>query len=188
MAPTDPETRPTQVAQWIAIVVTVAVSVGLAYFLPRAADATAPQDTKLAAGERVEAGGVSIEPPDGWALTGGTDLLVITKQDSKIVFFPPTRDKTTAKDSVVEAEKLFTDDKSLHATLGDVTELSNDAGLDAAYVTIAEQDGLTGLYAFSDGTKLISANLSSSPETYAKQQEEIIAMLATVEFGEGKTS
>lgn len=183
-----PEARPSHLAQWSAIVVTLVITAALAFALPRIADSSVPKDTELVAGERVAAGGVSIEPAEGWALTAGTDLLVISKQDSKLLFFPPAEGGGTAADAVAESAKAYTDDKTLHATLGDVNTFTTDSGLDAASATVAADDSVTLLVSFSDGTMLTSGLLSISPATYADLNEEIDSMLTTVAFDEGSAS
>lgn len=183
-----PEARPSQLAQWLAIVVSLALTVALAVALPRIADASAPTDTALVAGQRVAAGGVSIEPAEGWALTAGTDILVISKLDSKLVFLPPAEDSRTAEQAVAESAKAYTDDTTLGATLGDINTFTTDSGLDAATLTVAADDSVTVLVSFSDGTTLASGILSTSPATYADLNEEIDSMLTTVALDEGSAS
>lgn len=182
-----PLARPTQMAQWLAVVVALVLTVGLAVGLPRLASATAPQDTALVAGQRVEAAGVSIVAAPGWALTGGTDLLVISKGDSKLIIFPPDADTRTAEASVSEAAKSFTDDPTSHAKAGDITTFTTDSGLKGASVTVVEADAITQLIAFSDGTVLSEGTLSSTPTTAANQAKEIDTMLTTVELGKVST-
>ncbi len=105
-----------------------------------------------------------------------------------MLIFPPGPSEATPNDTVVEAEKVYTEDKTLQVTLGDITTFTTDSGLEAAGVTVAEHDAVTGLYAFSDGAQLSNGNLSTSPATYADQAEEIDAMLASVGFTEGNVS
>ncbi len=173
--------RPSASAQWLAIAVTVAVSALLALGLPSLAASSAPADTEFGAGERVSAGGVSLETPGGWSLTGGTDLLIVTKQEAKFFVLPPTAAMTSPADSVAQAEAAY-GDASLNATLGEVEEFTTESGLAAASVTVIAPDTVTVLYAFSDGTSLATGNLSASPGAWAELREEIAAMAATVEL------
>jgi hypothetical protein len=69
--------QPGNRAQWTAVVVTLVIPAILAIGLPRLADATAPQDTEIAAGERVEQGGVSVEVPAGWVRKAGAVVLAV---------------------------------------------------------------------------------------------------------------
>ncbi len=169
--------------------VTLIVLALLTIGMPRISDAFAPQDVELAAGERIEAGGIALQAAEGWSLVdGGGDILIISKGESKLTIFPPSKGKTSPEDSVKASEAFFTEDKTLHATVGEIATFQTDSGLDAALVTIAEQDALTGLYAFADGKLMTDANLSSTPGAYTDIHEEIQAMLASVEFTDGASS
>ena len=75
--------HPSTRAQWVAVVVTAVLMVALGLGLPKLADSTAPTDTAVAAGERVEAGGVGVTAAEGWALAGGSPLLILNKGDAK---------------------------------------------------------------------------------------------------------
>lgn len=182
--------RPPTAAQWTSVVVTLIVLALLTIGLPRMSDAIGPQDVELAAGERIEAGGVAVEAAEGWALSeeGGDDLLIISKGESKLLVFPPTEGKKSAEDSVAAAEKVYTEDKSLHATIGEIATFQTESGLDAAFVTIAEQDAVTGLYSFADGKLTTDAQLSTSPAAYTDLHEEIQTMLSSLEFTDGSSS
>jgi hypothetical protein len=175
-------TRPAQRVQWAAVVVTVVVVLVFAVVLPRVAANSVAQDTQLAAGQRVEAGGASIEPPTGWSRTAGTELLVISKDSAKLVVFPPAQDPTAPEEAIGAAEEGYTADTTLHATLGDISTFTTDSGLKAATVTVVQQDEVTILYAFSDGTVLAQAQLSVGASDRGRLEEEINEMMSTFEL------
>jgi hypothetical protein len=168
-------------AQWVAVVVTVMLMVVLGLGLPRLADSTAPKDTAVAAGERVEAGGIAVTAAEGWALAGGTDLLILNKSDAKFYVLPPGPATQSPEDAVAEAEAGFSD-TSLHATIGEVQSFTTDSGLHAASVTVVQPDLVTVLYAFSDGTSLASGNATAMPGTWSQVKDEVDEMAATVGF------
>jgi hypothetical protein len=175
--------QPGNRAQWSAVVVTLVISAILAIGLPRLADATAPQDTEIAAGERVEQGGVSVEVPAGWVRKAAAVVLAIDKGSVGLLLFPPAADPTTPADSVTTTAAGFTD-----ATIGEVTEFTTDSGLDAASVTVTDATTTTVLYAFSDGTDLAGGQLSVACDEWAVLQPEVDTMLRTVEFTEDSES
>ena len=153
--------HPSTRAQWVAVVVTAVLMVVLGLGLPRLADSSAPTDTAVAAGERVEAGGVGVTAAEGWALAGGTDLLILNKSDAKFYVLPPGPATQSPEDAVAEAEAGYTADTSVHATIGEVQSFTTDNGLDGASVTIVQPDLVTVLYAFSDGTSLASGSATA---------------------------
>jgi apolipoprotein N-acyltransferase len=179
-----PSTR----AQWSAVLVTVALMVVLGLGLPRLADSTAPADTAVAAGDRVVARGVAVTVSEGWALAGGTDLLVLNKQDAKLFVLPPSASTQAPEDAVEQAEQGYTTDTSVQATIGEVQSFTTDSGLEAASVTIVQPDLVTVLYAFSDGTTLATGNASATPGTWSDLKDEVDEMAATVEFETGASS
>lgn len=102
----DQHWQPGNRAKWVAVVTTVVVAAALAFGLPRLAEATTPQDQAITAGERIEAGGVSIEVPAGWATNAGAAILAINKGDAgTLILFPPAADPTPPADAV-EAPSL----------------------------------------------------------------------------------
>jgi hypothetical protein len=173
--------RPSTRAQWAAVVVTAVLMVVLGFGLPRLADSTAPTDTAVAAGERVEAGGIAVTAAEGWALAGGTDLLVLNKADTKFFVVMSGESTQSPEDAVAEAEAGYAD-ASLHATIGEVQSFTTDSGLAAASVTVVQPDLVTVLYAFSDGTSLATGNASSTPASWPEVQAEVDEMAATVGF------
>lgn len=168
-------------AQWAAVVVSAVLMVVLGFGLPRLAGSTAPTDTAVAAGERVEAGGIGVTVAEGWALAGGTDLLVLNKADTKFFVVMSGESTQSPEDAVAQAEAGYAD-ASLHATIGQVQSFTTDSGLAGASVTVVQPDLVTVLYAFSDGTKLASGNATSTPASWPDVQAEVDAMAATVEF------
>lgn len=180
--------HPSTRAQWVAVVVTALLMVALGLGLPRLADSTAPTDTAVGAGERVEAGGVAVTPAEGWALAGGTDLLILNKQDTKFYVLPPNPSTQAPEEAVAQAEQGYTADTSVHATIGEVQSFTTESGLAAASATIVQPDLVTVLYAFSDGANLTSGSVASTPASWPDMKEEIDAMAATVEFAAGATS
>jgi hypothetical protein len=167
----------------VAVVVTLVISAALAIGLPRLAESTAPQDTEIAAGERVEKGGVSVEVPAGWVRKAGAVVLAIDKGGAGLLLFPPAADPTTPADSVTTTAAAFTD-----ADIGEVASFTTDSGLDAASVTVTDGTTTTVLYAFGDGTTLAGGQLSAAPDEWAALQTEVEAMLRTVEFTEASAS
>jgi hypothetical protein len=179
--------QPSPVAQWAAAIVTVVIAALLAIGLPRLAAANAPQDTALVGGERITAGGVSIVPAEGWARAAGTDLMVISKGDAKLVIPPPQPSDQTPEEAVAAAEQLATADQSITSTIGEVTPFTTSEGLAAASVAVVQPDFVTVLYAFSDGASLSNGTLFLTPVTWSDLQAEIDTMTATVGFEQGAT-
>jgi hypothetical protein len=180
----DQHWQPGTRAQWVAVLTTVLVSAALAFGLPRLAEATAPQDQAITAGERVEAGGVSVEVPAGWATSAGAAILAINKGDAaNLILFPPAADPTTPSDAVKEQAATFTD-----ATVGDVASFTTDSGLDAASVTVEQAGETTVLVAFTDGTNLGRGQVNAASDGWATIQAEVESMLRTVEFNEVPSS
>jgi hypothetical protein len=176
--------QPGNRTQWVAVVTTVVISVALAFGLPRLAEATAPQDQAITAGERVEMGGVSIEVPAGWATNAGAAVLAINKGDAaNLILFPPAADPTTPADAVKTQAATFTD-----ATVGDVTSFTTDSGLDAASVTVEQAGEITVLIAFTDGTNLGRGQVNAPSDGWGAIESEVEAMLRTVEFTGGASS
>ena len=177
--------QPGNRAQWLAVVTTVVFSLALAIGLPRLAEATAPQDQAITAGERVEAGGVSIEVPAGWATNAGAAaILAINKGDAaNLILFPPTADPTTPADAVLAQAGTFTD-----ATVGDVTTFTTDSGLDAASVAVEQAGQETVYVAFTDGTNLGRGQLDGPTDGWDAIKAEVESMLRTVEFSGGASS
>jgi hypothetical protein len=186
-AMTAPVSRPSTVAQVVAAVVAVVVAVLLAFGLPRLADSSAPEDVAVAGGEPVTAGGVTVTPPQGWALAGGTDLMVLNQGDAKFFVLPPTPSTQAPADAVLEAEAGYTD-ATVHSTIGEVQTFTTSGGLDAASVTITQPDLVTTLYAFSDGTSLATGNAAVTPSSWPAFQDEIDAIAATAAFVPEETS
>jgi hypothetical protein len=170
-------------AQWAAVIVTLIACAGLAIGLPRVADAVKPQDSALTSGERVEAGGISIIPGEGWALAAGSPFLTINKGPAGLNIFSPNPDTTSAEDSVRAATAPFTD-----ATLGEIATFTTDSGLTGAIVTAEQATSMTVLIAFSDGTQLATGLLTIDPAAWPDLQEEVEAMLKTVQFAAGAAS
>jgi hypothetical protein len=176
--------QPGNRAQWLAVVTTIALSLVFAFGLPLLAEATAPKDEAITAGERIEAGGVSIEVPAGWLTNAGAAVLAINKGDAAtLLLFPPAADPTTPADAVEAQTAGFTD-----ATIGDVTSFTTDSGLDAASVTVEQAGEVTVLVAFTDGTNLGRGQVSVPSDEWGALQPEVEAMLRTVEFTEVPSS
>jgi hypothetical protein len=163
-------------------VVTAVLMVVLGLGMPRLADSTAPTDTAVTAGDQVVAGGVAVTVPEGWALAGGTDLLILNKADTKLFVLPPSPSTQSPEDAVAEVEQGYTADTSVHSTIGEVQSFTTDSGLAAASVTIVQPDLVTVLYAYSDGTSLASGNATAIPSTWPDVQAEIDDMASAVEF------
>jgi len=174
--------RPGNRAQWVAVVVTLVISAVFAIGLPRLAESTAPQDTEIAAGERVEEAGVSVEVPAGWVRKAGAVVLAIDKGAAGLLLFPPVADPTSPDDAVTTTAAGFTD-----ASVGEVSTFTTDSGLDAASVTVSDAATTTVLYAFSDGATLANGQLSVAPDEWAALQPEVGTMLRTVEFTEASS-
>jgi hypothetical protein len=172
-----PSTR----AQWAAVVVAAMLMVVLGLGLPRLAASSASTDTAVAAGERVEAGGVAVTAAEGWALDGGTDLLILNKQDAKFYVLVSGPSTQSPEDAIAEAEQGFSD-ASVHATIGEVQTFTTDSGLAAASVTVVQPDLVTVLYAYSDGTSLALGNGTAIPSTWSDVEAEVDEMAKTVEF------
>jgi hypothetical protein len=170
-------------AQWAAVIVTLIACAGLAFGLPRVADAVKPQDTALTSGERVEVGGVSIVPSEGWVQAAGSPLLAINKGPAGLDIFTPNPDATSAEDAVRATAARFTD-----ATVSEVKEFTTDSGLTGAIMTAEEATSMTVLVALSDGTRLATGLLTIDPAAWPDFQDEVEAMLKTVEFGAGAAS
>jgi hypothetical protein len=174
----DQRWQPGNRAQWVAVLTTVVVSAALAFGLPRLAEATAPQDQAITAGDRIESGGVSAEVPAGWATNAGAAIFAINKGDAAtLLLFPPATDPTTPADAVQAKTAGFTD-----ATIGDVTPFTTDNGMDGASITIDQAGQVTVLIAISDGTTLGGGQLSASTVDWEAVKPEVEAMLRTVEF------
>lgn len=169
-------------AQLAAVIVTIVVSASLAFGLPRMAEATAPQDTQIAAGSRVEAGGVSIQAPGGWVRTADTDFLVISKGTTKLLIFPPSPDTRSPADAVTESTGVYTADPSFAGTVGDVKTFTTDDGLSAVSVAVTEEEAVTVYYAFGDGDTLATGQLSTGPSDWADLQDELDSMVTTVQL------
>jgi hypothetical protein len=183
MAVVDRPWQPGTRAQWSVVGVTLVISAFLAIGLPRLAESTTPQDTEIAAGERVEQGGVSVEVPAGWVRRAAAVVLAIDKGGAGLLLFPPAADPTTPSDSVTTTAAVLTD-----ADAGEVTSFTTDSGLDAASVTVTDATTTTVLYAFSDGTTLATGQLSVAHDEWAALQTEVETMLQTVEFTEASAS
>ena len=162
--------------------VTLVIAAVLAIGLPRLAESTAPQDTQIAAGERVEQAGVSVEVPAGWVRKAGAVVLAIDKGSAGLLLFPPAADPTSPSDAVTTTAAMFTD-----ATIGEVSTFTTDSGLDAASVTVDDATTTTVLCAFSDGTDLAGGQLSITPDEWATLQPEVETMLRTVAFTEASS-
>jgi hypothetical protein len=174
--------QPSTRAQWVAVALTALVIVVLGFGLPRLADSTAPTDTAVAAGERVEAGGVAVTAAEGWALAGGSPLLILNKGDAKFFVLLSGPSTQSPEDALAEAETGYTADTSVHATIGEVQSFTTESGLEGASVTIVQPDLVTVLYAFSDGTSLASGNAAAVPATWSDVKDEVDDMAATVGF------
>lgn len=183
MVGADRSWQPGNRAQWVAVVVTLVISAVFAIGLPRLAESTAPQDKEIAAGERVEQGGVSVEVPAGWVRKAGAVVLAIDKGGAGLLLFPPAADPTTPSDAITSTAAAFTD-----ATVGEVTSFTTDSGLDAASVIVTDAAETTVLYAFTDGTQLASGQLSVVSDEWAAIQPEVEAMVRTFAFTEGSSS
>jgi hypothetical protein len=175
--------RPGARAQWAAVIVTLIGCAGLAFGLPRIADAVKPQDTALTAGERVEAGGVSIVPGDGWVKAAGSPILTINKGPAGLNIFMPTADATAAEDSVRATATGFTD-----ATVSEPVTFTTDSGLSGAFLTVEQATGMSVPIALSNGSQLATGLLSIDTASWQDFQAEVQAMLKTVEFSAGAAS
>jgi hypothetical protein len=166
------------------VVVTVALSAALALGLPWLAEATAPQDVPITAGERIEMGGVSIEVPAGWATNAGAVILAINKGDAaNLLLFTPAAEPTAPREAVETQAATFTD-----ATVGEVTPFTTDSGLDAASVTVDQAGQVTFFIAFTDGTLLGRGQLNAPSDEWTSIKAEVESMLRTVDFSEGSSS
>jgi hypothetical protein len=175
---TDRTWRPSSRSQWAVTVATILVSAALAAGLPRVADATAPGDTAIAAGERVESQGVSVEVPAGWVMPGDAVLLVLDKGSANFLLFPPTADPTSPTDAVTASAALFTD-----AQIGEATPFSTESGLEGASIVVTDTGGeTTMLYAISDGANLASGQASAPTDEWAAIEPEVQSMLGTIEI------
>jgi hypothetical protein len=179
--------QPSTRAQWLGVVLTLVASAALAFGLPKVADLTRPADTSLAAGDRFEASGVSIVPPAGWVSSPGSPILHLSKGSGGVIVFPPAADATSPVDAVTAREGLFKD-SGAKATIGEVATFTTDSGLNAAAVTIVQEDGVTVLYQFSDGTNLAAGQVDASAAAWADLQAEVDAMMKTVEITPGSPS
>jgi hypothetical protein len=181
---TDQRWQPGNRAQWVAVVTTVVIAAAFAFGLPRLAEATAPQDKPITAGERVEAGGVSVEVPAGWATNAGAAVLAINKGDTaNLLLFPPAPEATTPADAVQEQAATFTD-----ATVGEVAPFKTDSGLDAALITVDDGSEVTVLVALTDGTSLGRGQINAPSNAWDDIKAEVESMLRTVEFTEVPSS
>jgi hypothetical protein len=176
------ERRRSSSAQWAVVVLTVLVSVALAVVLPRIAERSKPKGEALASGTPVEYGGVAIVPAEGWTKTDNPAALILEKQGIKLLVFPPTSDATSASDSVTSALKAWTEDPSSKAEVGQVTTLTTDGGLDAAYAAVTDAGEVNVVCAFSDGSNLATANISLPASQWGDVQQEIAAMVKSVSF------
>jgi hypothetical protein len=179
--------QPSTRAQWLGVVLTLVASAALAFGLPKVADLTRPADTSLAAGDRFEASGVSIVPPEGWVSSPGSPILHLSKGGGGVIVFPPAADPTSPVDAVTAREGVFKD-SGAKATIGEVATFTTDSGLSAAAVTIVQEDGVTVLYQFSDGTNLAAGQVDASAAAWADLQAEVDAMMKTVEITPGSPS
>jgi hypothetical protein len=174
----DQTWQPSSRSQWTVAVMAVLVCAALASGLPRLADATAPDDTEVTAGERIELGGVSVEVPAGWVLPGDATLVVLDKGSAKFILFPPAADATPPTDAVVADAANYPD-----ATVGDTTTFTTESGLAGASIILTGTDGLTTmLYALSDGTNLVRGQTSAPTDEWEAIEPEVQAMLGTVEI------
>jgi hypothetical protein len=169
-------------AQWAAVLITAALMVVLGLGLPRLAASTAPTDSAVTAGDRVVAGGVAVTAAEGWALAGGTDLLVLNKADTKFLVVLSGPSTQSPEDTVADAAAGYSADTSVQATIGEVESFTTDSGLEAASVTVVQPGLVTVLYAFSDGESLASGNATSTPASWPDVKDEVDEMAATVEF------
>jgi hypothetical protein len=170
-------------AQWAAVIVTLIACAGLAIGLPRAAEAVKPQDTTLTAGQRVEAGGISIIPSEGWALAAGSPFLTINKGPAGLNIFTPNPDATSAEDAVRATAAGFTE-----ATVSEPVTFTTDSGLTGALVTVEQATTMNVVIALSDGSQLATGLLVIDPAAWPDFQAEVEAMLKTVEFTAGAAS
>jgi hypothetical protein len=180
----DQHWQPGDRGRWVAVIVTIVLSAAFAIGLPRLAEATAPQDQAITAGERIEVAGVSIEVPAGWATNAGAAVLAINKGDAaNLLLFPPAADPTTPSDAVTAQAATFTD-----ATVGDVTTFKTASGLDAASVTVDDSNEVTVLVAFTDGTTLGLGQVGAPSAEWGGIKGEVESMLKTVEFSKASPS
>jgi len=158
--------------------VTIVVCAALALGLPRLAEATAPEDTEVAAGERIEMEGVSVEVPAGWVLPADAVVIALEKGSAKFLLFLAGADPTPPTDAVVADAANYTD-----ATVGEATPFTTDSGLAGASVIVTDASGFTTmLYAFSDGTNLVRGQTSAPTDEWGATESDVQAMLVTVEI------
>jgi hypothetical protein len=169
--------RPSPRGQWAAVIVTIVACVALVIGLPRLAEVTKPADTALTAGERVEAGGVSIVPGEGWVKVVASPLLTIDNGAAKLTIFTPEDDATTAADKVKADSTGFTT-----GTVGEVSTFTTDSGLNGAMVVVTDAESISVLVAFDDGERLASGFLATDPAAWDAVQAAVEPMLTTVEF------
>lgn len=170
--------QPTSRSQWAVVVVSIVVCALLAMGLPRLAEATAPEDTEITAGERIELQGVSVEVPSGWVLPGDAVLMALDKGSAKFLLFPPTADPTPPTEAVVADAANYTD-----GTVGEAASFTTDGGLAGASIIVTGADGYTTmLYAFSDGTNLVRGQTSAPADDWGAIESEVQSMLVTVEI------
>jgi len=174
----DQPFRSSHSGQWVVIAVTILVSALFGLGLPRLAEATQPEDTTVASGERVERQGVSVEVAAGWILQGDTPLVVLDKGTAKFLLFPPVADTTTPTDAVTADSVVLTG-----VTLGEVIPFTTESGLTGASVTYTDASGFTTmLFAYSDGTNLARGQVSASSDEWDAIESEIESMLGTLEI------
>jgi hypothetical protein len=181
--------RPSVGAQWLVLVCSIIASVVVASGFSAVAEATVPQDEVLIAGARVSAGGVSIEPADGWVLSGDSgDIFDIAKQEAQILIFPPIESTQTAAEGVDELADIFRADTSAGTQVTDVQTFETSAGLQGAKAVVAESKNVTLIFAFSDGEQLTKSQVSLSGSAWKELGPEIDDMMATVKFEAGAGS
>lgn len=175
--------RPSARAQRIGIAVTLLWCTLLAVGLPRVADATIPHDEVLDAGSRVAAGGVSVAPPQGWTREGEvTDLLRLTKNGTNLLFFPASPSTESVVDVVNANAEVFGEESSTSLHLGKPVEFTTESGLDAASLVVLDQGHATLLAAFSDGQSLAMVQADMPQQTWIDIEDEVNAMLTTVQL------
>jgi hypothetical protein len=181
--------RPSVGAQWLVLISAIVSALVVAAGFSAVAALTAPQDEVLTAGARVSAGGVSIEPADGWVLSGESgDIFDIAKQEAQILIFPPTTSTKTAAEGVDELADIFRADTAAGTQVTEVQTFETSAGLQGAKAVAVEPENVTLIYAFSDGEQLTKSQVSLSGSAWKELGPEIDDMMATVEFEAGAGS
>lgn len=175
------DTRP---RQWVGAALLLGWCAVLAVLLPRWAEASTPSTaTELTAGERVSAGGVSLLPPEGWSQsTEVAGLLVLTKQDATLDFFPVGPATGSLDETLAAQADAFKADASTRYDIGDPEAFTTDSGLDGAQLVVLSPGTVNVWYAVSDGPSQATALYSSTDNDWKSLHDEVTEMVKSAEF------